>query len=313
MKPTRTDLWLLLELMEGTIPSADREALRARIAGDKQLRQRWQQLNSVQPPAGNVVSIAEAISPDDIAAFLDGTLSVEDELAFEAHCWKSPHTLFELVSLASNRHEEVPISDSLVSRILDLSPMVRPDEEDVLPVIQVKISEPSARSRASGSYLIPVMLSTIAVLVAAVLWLALRDDDPNKLAKEENKTSAENQQVVEKDTPPKEQEEPQGLPKLNAPLHKPDGVAPPVIDDSPKIVDSPPTNLPMPDVPKPDEPEPLVPKPEPLKVASAAWETRGVVGVRASAREPWRGLDAVDRPVSAQFLTLPTSRAVTKS
>ncbi|MFK7819684.1 MAG: hypothetical protein AB8G99_13275 [Planctomycetaceae bacterium] len=316
MTTPRSDLRLLLQLMDGSIPSADREAVRARMADDKVLRTRWQQLNSVQQPTNGSSQTEDEFKPDDVAAFLDGMLSPQEETAFETRCWNSPAVLFELLSL-SGTGGEVDVSPELSNRLLKMVPAAASAEESVeetLIDLHTEPRESRVSRRGTGVSAAALIASAVVVLLlASTLWIVMRDSQPKQIVKDEKQPTVQESpetRFVETPTPededlPKDQPNPELVPESDPPINKPGSM----------VVETPiePRTNPQPkDLPNTPDPAPAIPKSTSPKVASALWETRGVVAVRASVREPWHGLNAIDRPADAEFLTLVTSRAVTK-
>ena len=115
------DLRLLLQLMEGTLPAADRTALRARFAADRELRRRWEYLNNLPSMTADDALAVEHIAIDHVAAFIDGRLPADAAVRFETESWKSPALLLELVSMTqSNGVPAVP--DDMTNRLLAMMP-----------------------------------------------------------------------------------------------------------------------------------------------------------------------------------------------
>ena len=194
--------------------------------------------------------------------------------------------------------------------------MPEANDETQLPMhVQVATDLPR---RIESRSLMPKLLivgGIVASVLAVVLWFALRDSMPNQIVDEQQEAPSL-QEPVEPEIVQTPEEEPTERPRQAPPLDATPESSPEMDVPDKAIVDVP-TQPTMPE-PKREEP-PKLPKTTPdspdttvPKVAAALWETRGVVGVRASVREPWRGLNAVDRPLDSEFLTLGTSRAVTK-
>lgn len=298
MTKPRSDLRLLLQLMEGTIPSTDRAALRERMSNEKRLRNQWQQLNSIAPDLANASQTTT--SPNTVAAFLSGAMSIEDELAFESHCWESKAALLELVQLTVPPVEPVEeVDQALTDRLLKLGPKpVTPTP----PEPRVRNTAPAERSQRDRTkpdatkWLIAGMAGIIAALVVAIIWVWQPAPDPEITNGEQvppKQEFAEQKQMPLQEAPdvPLLEEVPKTFP--------PKTISP----EDKAVVETPPATR---DVP------PEVQPPKAPTVVAAKWDVNGVMGARRGPRSPWRGLNFEPHPVGSGFLTLPSTRAVTK-
>lgn len=307
MNEKRSDLRLLLQVMGGTISAPDRAVLRERMTAEQSLRQQWQQLNSARSESVVDAIACENVSPDDVAAFVDGAMSFEEETAFEAKCWESPATLLELISFSEPAAVNgVDPESDLTSRLLKRGP-VAATPADSLPRINVS-TERSAELRSQRQNGWRVMLvGVIAVLAVIALWAAFQKTTNSQLTKDEG--------TVPVPREPKQEdvnESPDADPEAPGPMEVLPPATPPDLapEDGNMVVETPgePEKVPEPLPNRPDSPN----EPTPV-VASVDWDIKGVMGARADARKPWLGAKRKPHPANSNFMTLETSRAVTTS
>jgi len=337
------DLRLLLQLMEGSLPTADRTVLRERFASDRELRRRWDHLNNLPPMTVDDALAAEQISADQVAAFLDGTLPDDAAARFEDESWNSPAVLAELVSLTqSNGVNVVPseltnrllsmatnpsatiaqtaprigsVTDAIsaaTSSTIDVKPPPPADQPFLVPT-----REPSAagaprtrRGRRTRTIVLSVMTASFVAVLGWLLWLGADRDGGQQIVRPEQPESLAPdrtpQDIVEDRQHPPSKSPDSSKPPSGSPDPKvPDTAPPPLIRDQPTIV-----NVPENGQPKPMEP--VVPRDTvPTPVKTIDWlEVKGLLAARLSVRDTWRGLDAKPVPVGGNYATFPLTRAI---
>ena len=337
------DLRLLLQLMEGTLPPADRATLRERFASDRELRQRWEYLNNLPPLTAADAMQAEQIPIAQVAAYIDGTLPSDTATQFETRSWNSPAMLAELVSMTQSNGVTAP--DGLTTRLTSLmpAPSVESTDEPLTGLDTDEISAtssatvsiesrpdadrpvivPSAdptphrankrRNRTSNATILAVMAVACVAVLGWLVWFA-SDRSNRQIVQPEPAPKSQQEPLAPQDPPQKLVDDQQQQPAQKdnddprpdmVPVPK-DATPPSLNPNEPKVVDVPKSNQPEPKEPLTPPADTNVP---PIKTID--WtEMNGLVAARLSVRDTWRGLKARDVPVSAHYATFPGTRAI---
>lgn len=301
------DLRNLLLLREGSLSAAQGTQLRERMVEDRVLRRRWTMISNTDPIAPAEFLVTEAVSPDTIAAFIDGTLDDETTARLEAACWTSPPLLREVAVLFKERHETA-VRSSLTDRLLQLGPReAHPDP--AIPLNGFGHHDPAAPMRSTPRPVTtaapnrrPVFAAAAAITLAVALitWFALLATDDGAQQIVEDQPGDPNRVIVNKPDDP-----PTAPPRdpMPTPDHRvPDPI--PSLGNPPEIVkDDPEKRIPIgtPPNPLPDQPG--------SKPQSITWEIEGVVAGRSRPNDVWSGVNARDFRPTATFATFPDSSA----
>lgn len=307
MNMPRSDLRELIDLMNGDLSPEQGARVRERMASDRQLRKRWQQLTTLDetPPEPEITTDT---SVDDVAAFLDGTLSPAEAAEFETRCWDSESLLTEVLQLARPFDETPTESSELGERLVALQ-IAQP-----AATCTVAAPEPAATENGTGASatvgrprqtpersagLVAMVAVALCAVLVVIVWAALSHPAGPEIAQEENETQPQvapdpgQQAIVRDETPapkPPESVVPSPEPK--------DGSAPTIV----RVPED-----------KPSPPEPERPAPAPAATPAADWvDVHGIVAARATTRDVWRGLQARAQPENGNFATFPRSRGIAR-
>lgn len=309
MNSSSGELLLLLKLRDGLLSPTDGFAARERLANERDLRQKWQQLQAVAPSG-----VASA-SADEIAEYLEGRMAVDDYREFEQRCWQSA----ELLSEVSANHQAfvlpaAELSDSLTARLLQLDALRSEPQQEKSRDNRTLRTQSSQNlnprrgwfsARAAG-----LLIATTAVLAVAIFYyVGTGNDDeaigPPPIARDEGSQPSDNK-AVPNAPQPKPGQSPGSIAKTpEVPLN-------PTPNDSTEqqIVDSP-NPIPQKTVPVPPigfDPA-LVPNTHIVAKSDFQWsQILGVVGVYDVQRTRWSGVQATGIKRPSRFQTLSDSR-----
>ena len=91
----------LLRLLTDVASAAEVQQLRASMREDEILKQQHDRLLQVMTrpfSLENSLLHLDQVDPEDVAAFIDGTLTQSEQVAFEKQCWNSDSLLGEVVA-----------------------------------------------------------------------------------------------------------------------------------------------------------------------------------------------------------------------
>ena len=255
-----SNLLLLLRLLDDDLPAAIAAQVRARFEKDSALAAQYQRIQIIDAEeysAEQLLQGVNTIDPDQAAAFVEGSLSAEEQISFEEHCWQYDAALRELISLRRGADTISPLTD-LGLQITDAQRQAKQllaDETknaNANSVTEVRVLRPppptSVRRRNRGDQKL-VLVVTLAIVVAAILVLSssLHNDQENKIVQpdpevQETQGLAPNDVAPRQEIPQQFEEEYQG-PVVNQDDSEQIMVAPvdPNLDNIPdKTPDTPP-------------------------------------------------------------------------
>ena len=261
----------LLRLLNNQFGSAEQRRLESKIREDLLAFARWQQLQDAVGSATTLNLNEKSYASTDqeyelqrIAAFLDGTLSDEESLAFENECWESENLLHDVIVLfrAGIQSKTSSKADSNASAPLAQQRQLRERLVGLFPVEPPPVAASERLSKNISTNTKPTLskLTKVAIAVAAALamvafsivianWNALTPS-PTTI----QRTDVPPEVLVETPQAPKESDKRIEPPRVVGTEHRdkiengPDSIDREQIVDLPSTVDQPPeTEKPQPD------------------------------------------------------------------
>ncbi len=331
----------LLRLLRGELTQQQGMAVREQLAADRTSARRFATLLAVTQNAGTSAEVFghfDDISIDDVAAFVDGTLSASEEARFEEQCWLQESLLREVVAnwsstgvvsadaataITENRMLQIALAAANATDVAaDRNEFTLP-ESHLVP----RAVGPPLRQRRKVSGRAAMAVATAAVLaIVAIMGVMLRErlSNPEDIVSDPPKDNLRavnpNRESIVKDAV--------NPGSNNLAPNRPDLVAPndPLVPPDPDkarenmadVPDANPEITPV-DPPKPImEPDPESPQRGPSAFAALveSWsDDGGIVVVRSSSTGVWSGVrssaaEAI-RTTSdmATVMTLQNSRA----
>ena len=261
----------LLRLLNNQFGSAEQRRLESKIREDSLAFARWQRLQDAVGSATTLNLNEKSYASTDqeyelqrIAAFLDGTLSDEESLAFENECWESENLLHDVVVLfrAGIQSKTSDKVDSNAAASLAQQRQLRDRLVGLFPAEPPPAATPERLSKNISTKTKPTLsnLTKVAIAVAAALamvafsivianWNALTPS-PTTI----QRTDVPPEVLVETPQAPKESDKRIEPPRVVGTEHRdkiedvPDSIDREQIVDLPSTVDQPPdTEKPQPD------------------------------------------------------------------
>lgn len=320
----------LLRLLTDVAPAAEVQQLRASMREDEILKQQHDRLLQVMTrpfSLENSLLHLDQVDPEDVAAFIDGTLTQSEQVAFEKQCWNSDSLLGEVVAgwrLQNDpqAHESQAVGAvsptqsryAGVDRGMSGDPQVggKSSEQltppcDHVPQIEaVSLHRQKVKRGTRGAYRGAMLALVTAAIIVAVLvgawkWIAPagnlpREIDPERIVQQEKEAEGSSQQdVVQNDAEdgsPLDQPSPPGAgPEIPRPKVPPPEITPP----SNGLVEGPDVEPMRPDESqRPQGPGILLPPSQP-RINLAKWldwsDVQGIAATKDAAGEQWRGIN----------------------
>ena len=316
-----SNLTRLLRLLTDVASAAETQQLRASMREDEILRQQHDRLLQIMTrpfSLGNSLLHLEHVDAEDVAAFIDGTLSRSEEAAFEKQCWNSDSLLGEVAAGWRLEHQPqaadgIPLSpahnladDVATSKIARAAAsdngQVFPTLAEVPEIDTVTPQRKNVGRTPYRTYMGGLLgLAAAAILAAAIFgvwnWIAPAEKvpggtDPERIVKQEKERGGALQRSVVQDDGDAE------LRKENQPRtpgFDPEMRRPEIVPPSDGLVDGPDVKRPLPE-PEPGKPRsPGIPlPPSQPQVNLAKWldwsDVQGIAATKDAAAEKWRGI-----------------------